>query len=38
MQERETMRDFFNQPLPEIEVEEPIPALRGVMDMPLSPI
>lgn len=38
MQERETMREFFEQPLPEIEIEEPIPAFRGVLDMPLSPI
>lgn len=38
MQERETMREFFQQPLPEIEVEEPFPAFRDILDMPLSPI
>lgn len=38
MQERETMREFFEQPLPEIEIDELTPAVRGVLDMPLSPI
>lgn len=35
-QERETMRDFFQQSLPEDAQREPV--YRGVLEMPLSPI